>query len=144
MKRFILVSFISLACIFAIVLIWGYFVVLDRVEGQYVQSNGTKIHYTIEGKGEPVVLLHGFAVNAHLNRRLPGIIDELSKEFQVITIGLRHHGFGGNPCDKGKYGIQMADDVLNILSHLNIEKADLVRYSLGGFTTLKAAKRFPA
>src|SRR5256885_98624 len=30
-------------------------------EDQYFNSNGVKIHYTVEGRGEPVLLIHGFA-----------------------------------------------------------------------------------
>jgi hypothetical protein len=43
------------------------------VQGEFFNSNGVRIHYTIEGKGEPVILLHGFSVNVDLNWRLTGI-----------------------------------------------------------------------
>ena len=38
--------------------------VFHRTQGDYFNSNGVRIHYTSEGQGEPVVLVHGVAVNA--------------------------------------------------------------------------------
>ena len=57
----------------------------NRVQGEFFNSNGVRIHYTIKGKGDPVILLHGFAVNADLNWRLTGITQALAKEYRVIS-----------------------------------------------------------
>jgi hypothetical protein len=43
-------------------------------------SNGVRLHCDVEGEGESVVLLYGFAVNAEVNRRLPGVTQALAKE----------------------------------------------------------------
>jgi pimeloyl-ACP methyl ester carboxylesterase len=114
-----------------------------RAKGRCFDSNGVRVHYTVEGEGEPVVLLHGFAVNADINWRLPGITQALAKEFRVIAMDLRGHGLSGKPHDTRLYGMEMVDDVLRLLDHLNIDKAHVVGYSLGGMITLKLAATHP-
>ena len=39
----------------------------------FFDSNGVQIHYTVEGKGDPVLLIHGFSVNSQLQWGIPGI-----------------------------------------------------------------------
>lgn len=114
-----------------------------RVKGSYFDSNGVQLHYTVEGEGEPVVLLHGFAVTADINWRLLGITQALAKEFRVIATDLRGHGLSGKPHDTRQYGAEMVDDVLRLLDHLKIGKAHVVGYSLGGMITLKLAAMHP-
>jgi alpha-beta hydrolase superfamily lysophospholipase len=56
--------------------------------------NGVNIHYVIGGKGEPLVLVHGFGQNWYMwNRLLP----ELSKHFTVIAPDLRGVGESDKP-----------------------------------------------
>ena len=40
------------------------------VQSRYADANGVRLHYLIAGKGEPVVLLHGFAQTSHMWRPL--------------------------------------------------------------------------
>ncbi|MDQ7051798.1 MAG: alpha/beta hydrolase [candidate division KSB1 bacterium] len=116
---------------------------IHRIEGQYFHSNGTAVHYTDEGSGPPVLLLHGFAVNADLNWRLPGIIRLLKRDFRVIAMDLRGHGLSGKSHDPSKYGLEMVQDAVRLLDHLNIDRARVVGYSLGGFIALKMACTVP-
>src|SRR5438270_12952538 len=46
----------------------------DESKPQTFDSKGVAISYTVEGKGEPVVLIHGLYASAQLNWRAPGII----------------------------------------------------------------------
>jgi pimeloyl-ACP methyl ester carboxylesterase len=121
----------------------AFYRITHRVEGRYFDSNGVRLHYTVEGEGEPVVLLHGFAVNADINWRLPGITQALAKEFRVIAMDLRGHGLSGKPHDARQYGMKMVDDVVRLLDLLEIGKAHVVGYSLGGIVTLKLAATHP-
>jgi len=117
--------------------------VTRRVEGSTFDSAGVPIHFTDEGSGVPVILLHGFAVNADLNWRLPGLTDELSQEYRVVSMDLRGHGLSGKPVVPEAYGEAMAEDVIRLLDHLEIERAHVVGYSLGGIITLKLASTHP-
>lgn len=120
-----------------------YFALSSRVEGEYFNSNGVLIHYTDQGQGTPVILVHGFAVHADINWRRPGIIDALAKSHRVIAMDLRGHGLSGKPHDPAMYGDEMAQDVIRLMDHLNIRKAHVVGYSLGGFVALKCAVSYP-
>src|SRR3954468_5584446 len=84
-------------------------------------SNGVKIRYVSEGKGEPVVLIHGWMGDAGMWGRLA--TKPPTKEFQLIALDCRGHGKSDKPHDADKYGAAMADDVVRLLDHLKLEKA---------------------
>jgi pimeloyl-ACP methyl ester carboxylesterase len=106
-------------------------------------SNGVKISYTVEGKGEPVLLIHGFAANGDFNWRRPNVIKALAEKYQVITIDNRGHGKSEKPHDTAKYGEEMAEDAIRLLDHLGIKKAHVVGYSMGGMITAKILTSHP-
>jgi pimeloyl-ACP methyl ester carboxylesterase len=106
-------------------------------------SNGVKIHYTDQGRGEPVLLIHGFSVNDQIQWTLPGITRSLTGEYRVLTMDCRGHGKSGRPHDPKMYGTEMVEDVVRLLDHLQIKKAHVVGYSMGGFITLKLAAMHP-
>jgi pimeloyl-ACP methyl ester carboxylesterase len=109
----------------------------------YFDSDGVKIHYQVWGNGDPVVLVHGFTASIDTNWVRPGIVPALAKEFKVIALDLRGHGKSDKPHDPAAYGDQMARDVVRLLDHLDVEKAHVVGYSLGGFITLKLLTLHP-
>src|SRR5690348_2248849 len=104
---------------------------------QTFDSKGVPIQFTVEGRGEPVVLIHGLGANAQINWRTPGIIRALTNGFQVIALDVRGHGGSGKPKQEDAYGIEMEEDIVRLLDHLHIKKAHLVGYSMGGMITMK-------
>jgi pimeloyl-ACP methyl ester carboxylesterase len=130
---------------FALALFCGLFLVanIGRAEEGYFNSNGVKIHYVVEGKGEPVVLVHGFTVNAHLLWGMSGIIKALAKDYRVIALDVRGHGKSDKPTDTKQYGVEMVEDVVRLLDHLHIKKAHVVGYSMGAFITGKLLATHP-
>lgn len=112
-------------------------------EGHYLASNGVRIHYTDEGAGTPVVLLHGLGVTSHLQWRAGGQIAALSKHYRVIALDARGHGRSDRPHDPKQYGNEMSKDLARLLDHLNIAKAHVVGYSMGGFIALNFAVTHP-
>lgn len=113
---------------------------MRRPKANSFESGGTRIHYTEHGDGEPLVLLHGFAVNGDLNWRLPGLQQKLAEEFRVIVPDQRGHGASGSA---PAYGIAMVDDLRRLLDHLGVDRAHVAGYSLGGVVTLKFATSIP-
>jgi len=114
-----------------------------QAEDFFFDSAGVKIHYIVEGKGEPVLLIHGFAVDIQTNWGIPGVIKGLSDAFQVIAIDNRGHGQSDKPHDRNAYGMNMAEDSIRLLDHLKIRKAHVVGYSMGGFITAAILARHP-
>lgn len=114
-----------------------------RVEGQFFDADGVPIHYTVEGQGEPVILIHGLAAQADVNWRRPGINRLLRKDFQVIAYDGRGHGLSGKPHEPEKYGKEMVRDVIRLMDHLGIEQAHVAGYSMGGFIALALMLEHP-
>ena len=104
-------------------------------EDSYFDSNGVKIHYVVEGDGEPVVLIHGFTADIDMQWRMPGIISKLKQDYRVIALDNRGHGKSDKPHDPKQYGPEMVNDVVRLLDHLSVAKAHVVGYSMGGFMT---------
>lgn len=143
MKRLLVIVSIALLLACAAIAAYTWNTVTSRTPGAFLEVNGVRIHYTDEGEGPPVMLIHGFAVQADLNWRRNGLIDAIKKEFRVIALDLRGHGLSSKPYNADAYGIEMAEDVIRLMDHLGIEKAHVVGYSLGGFITLKLATIHP-
>jgi 3-oxoadipate enol-lactonase len=102
-----------------------------------VRCEGSNICYSDQGKGEVIVLLHGFCGSAeYWEKVIPG----LTANYRVIAPDLRGHGASDAPL--GAYTIeQMADDVLSLLNALEIPECYLLGHSLGGYITLSFAQR---
>lgn len=106
-------------------------------------SDGVKIHYIDEGEGEPVVLVHGFASSIKLNWELPGVVGLLSKSFRVIALDCRGFGQSDKPEGEESYGVKMVDDVARLMDHLEVKKAHVVGYSMGGCIVMKLLASHP-
>ena len=104
----------------------------DAPTAQTLDANGVKIKYFVQGKGEPVVLIHGWLSSAWINWDLPGTTALLAKDYQVITLDMRGHGGSDKPTDEDAYGPELVEDIVRLLDHLKIEKAHIVGYSMGG------------
>jgi pimeloyl-ACP methyl ester carboxylesterase len=98
----------------------------------FFDSNGVKIHFEDRGSGDPVILVHGFASKAEHNWGLTGWYKTLAN-YRVIALDCRGHGQSDKPHDASAYsGSAMEDDVIRLLDHLNIKRALLMGYSMGG------------
>ncbi|HZV06692.1 MAG TPA: alpha/beta hydrolase [Gemmataceae bacterium] len=104
----------------------------DNPPTQTFNSNGVKIAYFVQGKGEPVVLIHGWLSSAGINWALPGTSALLAKDHQVIALDIRGHGLSDKPTKEEAYGPELVEDIVRLLDHLKIKKAHIVGYSMGG------------
>lgn len=105
-------------------------------DGRFI-VNGTSIHFLIDGRGAPVILVHGLYSSAFINWEIPGLFQELARTRQVIALDLPGHGQSDKPVDGAAYGRALADDVIALMDHLHLARADLVGYSMGGMIVVK-------
>lgn len=112
-------------------------------EDQFFDSNGVRIRYVVEGKGAPVVLIHGMTLDVESQWDEAGIRKALATNYQVIAFDLRGHGKSGKPHEASAYGVEMVEDVRRLLDHLHFKKAHIVGYSLGGSIALKFLTMYP-
>jgi len=134
--------FICLLAIFSTVLLSAR-LPAEQPTGQTFDSDGVRIHYVEKGQGEPVVLIHGFTASHQMNWEMPGITDALAENYRVIGIDNRGHGKSDKPHGADQYGEQMVKDVVRLLDHLEIDKAHIVGYSMGGFITGNLVVNYP-
>jgi pimeloyl-ACP methyl ester carboxylesterase len=108
-------------------------------QAESVQVNGIELHYTSQGTGEPLLLLHGFGgCGANWTRET----QEFAKRYRVISVDMRGHGHSTNPSGKFSHP-QSAEDIRALMDHLNIKQARAVGFSSGGMTLLRLATKYP-
>jgi pimeloyl-ACP methyl ester carboxylesterase len=102
-------------------------------DGYFTTSDGIKIHYLELGKkGSWVVLIHGYTGNAQGNWFDNGIAQALAKNHRVVALDNRNHGKSDKPTLNG---VGRAEDTIELMDHLKIEKAHIGGYSMGGSIT---------
>jgi pimeloyl-ACP methyl ester carboxylesterase len=96
-----------------------------------------EIAYLDEGEGDPILLVHGFASSKNVNWIYPTWVSELKKDGRrVIALDNRGHGESAKLYDSAQYEISiMASDVIALMDHLKIDRADVMGYSLGSRMT---------
>ena len=109
--------------------------------GQYAEVNGLHMYYEEYGKGSPLVLIHGAAstVQTSFGRLIP----ELSKTHRIIGVEMQAHGHSDNRDGRPISFEQDAEDVVELLRQLHIEKADFFGFSNGATTALEIAIHHP-
>jgi pimeloyl-ACP methyl ester carboxylesterase len=108
-------------------------------------NGAVEIAYLDEGEGDPILLVHGFASTKNVNWVYPTWVSELRKNGRrVIALDNRGHGDSAKLYDPAAYEIgTMAGDVTALMDHLNIERADIMGYSLGSRMTALLARDLP-
>ena len=109
----------------------------------YIENDGTKIHYVIEGQGPPIVLIHA-SMGSYKEWYWPGFVSELKEEYMLILPDLRGHGESDYPHDPSQYSTKhFTSDVIAILDALKIPKAHCWGYSMGGTIAFWLSKYYP-
>src|SRR4051794_1102773 len=101
------------------------------------RNGAVEIAFVDEGQGEPIVLVHGFASTKEANWVNPSWVTTLSRAGRrVVALDDRGHGQSSKLYDPAEYHTsRMADDVRALMDELELERADVMGYSMGaGFT----------
>jgi pimeloyl-ACP methyl ester carboxylesterase len=109
-------------------------------QDKFAEVNGVKLHYLVAGKGDPVVLLHGFAESSHM--WLP-LIAKLSDRHTVIAPDLRGFGQSSTPAD-GYTKAAMAQDIHALVKSLNYDRIRLVGHDIGLMVAYAYAAQYPS
>ena len=113
----------------------------------YVENNGPRIHYHVEGEGPPLVLVHGTSLSMRQwfdAGFKPEYADELVNDYRLIMIDLRCHGRSAKLHDPESASPRlMAEDVIRVLDALGVDKAHYWGHSLGGLVGYHAAAFAP-
>jgi pimeloyl-ACP methyl ester carboxylesterase len=108
-------------------------------QDKFADVNSVRLHYLIAGKGDPVVLLHGFAESSHM--WLP-LISKLADRHTVIAPDLRGFGQSGTPAD-GYTKAAMAQDIHALVKSLKYDHIRLVGHDIGLMVAYAYAAQYP-
>jgi pimeloyl-ACP methyl ester carboxylesterase len=104
-----------------------------------IQVNDIEIAYDDHGKGDVLILLHGLGST---KKDWDAQVPFFSKTHRVIAMDLRGHGNSTKPVEA--YGVAlMTEDLKQFMDQLNIKKATLVGFSMGGAVAFQMAVNHP-
>lgn len=90
------------------------------------------LNYKLEGQGQTIVLLHGLFGSLD---NLGLLARDLKKDYQVLSLDLRNHGLSFHS-PSHSYA-EMAQDVLEVIEHLNLQDITVIGHSMGGKVAIK-------
>ncbi len=104
-----------------------------------ITHKGTTIFYTDQGKGNPIVFLHGFLENSSM---WDTFLPELTKNYRIICIDLLGHG--KSECIGYIHTMHnFSSAVYQVISKLQLEEITIIGHSMGGYVGLAFAKAYP-
>jgi pimeloyl-ACP methyl ester carboxylesterase len=110
-----------------------------RIEERFANVAGLQLHYLVAGKGDPVLLLHGYAQNSHMWRPL---MAQLANSHTVIAPDLR--GFGQSSKPSAGYDKKtMAQDVHALAQSLGYQRSIVVGHDIGLMVAYAYAAQYP-
>jgi pimeloyl-ACP methyl ester carboxylesterase len=109
-------------------------------QGKFADVDGVRLHYLIAGRGDPVLLLHGYAETSHM--WLP-LIAKLADKHTVIAPDLRGFGESSAPPD-GYTKAAMARDIHALVKGLKYDRIRLVGHDIGLMVAYAYAAQYPS
>lgn len=102
--------------------------------------NGINMTWDEAGSGPAVLLIHGFPLCRELWKpQIPALV---AAGYRVIAPDLR--GFGQSDASSDNCSMDLyADDLIELLDHLKIEKTAAAGISMGGYVLFNLLERFP-
>jgi pimeloyl-ACP methyl ester carboxylesterase len=110
-----------------------------RIEDHFANVNGLRLHYLSSGKGDPVILLHGYAENSHMWRPL---MAQLAQRHTVIAPDLRGFGQSSKPMT-GYDKKTMAQDIHALAQSLGYQREIVVGHDIGLMVAYAYAAQYP-
>jgi 2-succinyl-6-hydroxy-2,4-cyclohexadiene-1-carboxylate synthase len=96
-----------------------------------------RLHVASSGQGPALVMLHGFTGSATTWDFLRPVLEE---RHRLIAVDLPGHGRSSSPSDPGRYSLdRLAVDLSAILDSIEVERAAIMGYSMGGRAALRFA-----
>ncbi len=108
------------------------------MEDFFNYKNG-KLHYSIKGTGEVIILLHGYLESSEVWENFDR---KLSEKFSVVCVDLPGHGLSDIYGDTHTMEF-MATAVKDLITGLGISRVFLTGHSLGGYVALAFLEQFP-
>lgn len=105
----------------------------------YVKVNGIDLHYVDGGTGDPLICLPGWPQTWYSYRQ---VAIELSRKHRLIIVDIRGMGTSEKP-DSGFDKKNMAEDILELIKKLDLEKVNIIGHDIGGMVAMSLAFNHP-
>jgi pimeloyl-ACP methyl ester carboxylesterase len=102
-------------------------------------ANGVNLHYVIGGKGDPVLLWHGFLETWYCWRK---VMPALAERYTVIVPDMRGYGDSSKP-EQGYDAQTLAEDFRQLVHQLGFKQIHLVAHDMGAPPALLYAGKYP-
>lgn len=113
---------------------------IQNVQAKKVQVGDIDIAYKTFGKGEPILLISGYSFA--MDSWDPTLLETLASNHTVIIFNNR--GIGNTTSGSEQFSIeQFANDTVGLLEALNIRKADVLAWSMGGRIAQELTLNYP-
>ncbi len=110
------------------------------INERFADVNGVRLHYLVAGKGDPVILLHGYAQTGHMWRPL---IEQLATTHTVVAPDLRGFDQSSKP-DTGYDKRTLAQDIHGLATSLGFKRVKIVGHDIGLMVAYAYAAQYPA
>ncbi len=108
---------------------------------KFIYIDGQRVHYRVEGKGTPLLLIHGAFASLHTFDAWTTI---LKKHFKVIRLDMPGFGLSGPKIDNNYAMSVNCDFIATFLEILGVESCHIAGSSLGGWTAWELCLRYPS
>jgi len=106
----------------------------------FINIDGRNIHYTVEGSGPALMLVHGFGGSTVAWEKLTPL---LAPHFTVYALDLLGFGLSDKPVEASYTMTAQGDSVCSLISALGLERVDLIGHSMGGVIVADAVRKMP-
>lgn len=114
---------------------------LEEIEERHIEVNGVKLHTVIVGKGEPIVLLHGFYDFWYSWK---DVMIALKDEYRLIVPDTRGINLSDKPEGVDNYYPEvLVNDIKGLAEVLELDKFILVGHDWGGSIAFGFATMYP-
>ena len=96
------------------------------------------LHFSEYGHGEPLLILHGLFGSS---KNWQTLAKQFAEHFTVFSVDMRNHGDSFHDPEMNYEA--MADDVRDLVNHLDIERCHLIGHSMGGKAAMVFTHQHP-
>jgi pimeloyl-ACP methyl ester carboxylesterase len=110
-------------------------------DGRLIEVDGQTIHYTDDGSGPAIVMIHG--LGGQLRNFARPMVEDLARDFRVIRIDRPGSGYSPRAASSSARLRVQAETVAELFRILKLERPLIVGHSLGGALALSLALNHP-